>query len=224
MNPLLLLHGALGSKTQLEPLSKELQRLGKIVYSLNFSGHSGVPFRTSFGIEVFAEDVVRFLDEQQVKQVDLFGYSMGGYVGLWLAHQQPERVGKVITLGTKFDWSPESAIQETRKMDPEKIQEKVPAFARVLDHRHAPNDWKELLRKTSYMMRELGARPLLTEKILRTITQPVTVCLGDEDDMADRAYSNQVADWIPNGQFNLFVNTPHPIERVDINVLSSLIK
>lgn len=224
MKPVLLLHGALGSKTQLEPLSTELQRLGKIVLSLNFSGHSGVPFRTSFGIETFAEDVTRFLDEQHIKHVDLFGYSMGGYVALWLAHKQPERVGKVITLGAKFDWSPESAIQETRKLDPEKIMAKIPAFARILEHRHAPNDWKELLRKTSAMMLELGAQPLLTEKILRTISHPVTVCLGDEDDMADRAYSKQVVNGLPNGQFNLLTKTPHPIERVDINVLSSLIK
>ena len=169
MNPVLLLHGALGSSSQLEPLKQKLEARGKEVFMLNFSGHSGVPSRGSFGIEIFADDVLTFIDKQNLNRVDIFGYSMGGYVAVWLALKHPERVGKIITLGTKFDWSPESAEQEVRKLNAEKIQEKVPAFARILEHRHAPNDWKELLSKTRDMMLSLGNQPLLTEENLKTI-------------------------------------------------------
>lgn len=88
---------------------------------------------------------------------------MGGYVALWLAHQHPERVRKIVTLGTKFDWSPESARLEVKKLDAEKILEKVPAFALILETRHAPNDWKQLLSRTSTMMLALGSDPLLKD-------------------------------------------------------------
>ncbi|QOI96544.1 MAG: alpha/beta hydrolase [Flammeovirgaceae bacterium] len=223
MNSLIVLHGALGSKNQLDPLCKVLRQAHPHVYSLNFSGHGGKPFRPSFGIETFAEDVLRFLDDHQLKQIDLFGYSMGGYVALWLGYRHPERIGKIVTLGTKFDWSPASAEMETRKLNPKKIQAKVPAFARILEHRHAPNDWKELLQKTSLMMLGLGRQPLLTEKVLQTINKPVTICLGDEDDMADRNYSKKVSEIVPYGRFILLNKTPHPIERVDVSVLSSII-
>ena len=82
---------------------------------------------------------------------------MGGYVAVWLAHQHThKRVGKVVTLGTKFDWDPDSAKLEAGKVNPEKIAEKIPAFARILEHRHAPNDWKLLLRQTASMMVALG--------------------------------------------------------------------
>lgn len=223
MNPILLLHGALGSSSQLEPLKKKLETQGRTVFMFNLSGHSGVPFRESFGIEIFADDVVTFLDKQNLNLVDIFGYSMGGYVAVWLALKHPELIGKIITLGTKFDWSPAAAEQEVRKLNAEKILEKVPAFARILEHRHAPNDWKKLLSKTRDMMLELGNQPLLAEENLKTIQQNILICLGDQDDMADRNYSQRVAEWLPKGVFQPLESTPHPIEKVDLNKLVGLI-
>lgn len=155
--------------------------------------------------------------------VDIFGYSMGGYVALWYALKFPERVGKVITLGTKFDWSRTSAGKEVQKLDPEKIEKKVPAFARILQHRHAPNDWKVVLQKTAAMMLGLGDTPLLTEDVLSTIKNKVIIALGNEDDMADRAYSEKISEILPHGEFVSLQDTPHPIEKVDVNKIVRLI-
>jgi pimeloyl-ACP methyl ester carboxylesterase len=190
-------------------------RSGREVLSMDFSGHHGVPFSPAgFGIETFAEDVLSFLKKNDIETADIFGYSMGGYVALWLAHLYPEKVGRIKTLGTKFDWSLESAEREVRKMDPDKIEQKVPAFARILESRHRPVDWKELLKRTSDMMIQLGVKPLLSEEILKTIKVPVDIYLGDQDDMADRSYSERVAEILPNGKFYLLENTKHPIETV----------
>lgn len=220
MNPILLLHGALGSKTQLEPLRQQLEQKLHKAYSLNFSGHSGEAFsEEGFGIEVFAKDVTTYLDNKSLHKVNIFGYSMGGYVALWLAKTNPERIGKVVTLGTKFDWSPESAEKEIQKLNPEKILQKIPAFARILEHRHAPTDWKELIHKTTMMMRSLGNEPLLTQKMLSEINHPVTILLGDQDDMTDRNFSKMVAGWLPKGIFHQLESTPHPIEKVSLPLL-----
>jgi pimeloyl-ACP methyl ester carboxylesterase len=223
MRPILLLHGALGSKSQLDPLQKALEACGYRVYAMNFSGHSGQAFENGFGIETFSQDVLHFLNEKELEQVDIFGYSMGGYVALWFAHVYPHRVGKIIALGTKFDWSPESAEKEIRKVDPDKIEEKIPAFARILEHRHLPNDWKELLYKTGDMMLKLGNRPLLTFEILQTIKHDVLILLGDLDDMADLMHSKKVAEALPHGKFSALEKTPHPIERVDVKFLQRVI-
>lgn len=222
MNAVLLLHGALGSKTQLDPLKSELEKKGRRVYSMNFSGHSGQPFSTTFGIETFAEDIERFVTENSISKIDIFGYSMGGYVALWFAHLHPEKVGKIVTLGTKFDWSVASAEKEVKKLSPEKIEEKVPAFARILQGRHQPNDWKELLAKTATMMTGLGAKPLLNEKILSAINHDVHVLLGDQDDMADKDFSVAVSKMLPHGKFDLLSETPHPIEKVKLSMISDL--
>jgi pimeloyl-ACP methyl ester carboxylesterase len=222
MRPVLLLHGALGSKNQLDPLKISLEESGREVYSLNFSGHGGTPFSNSFGIEGFAEEVFHFQKEKGLKTTDIFGYSMGGYVALWLAHKHPDSVGRIVTLGTKFDWSPDDAVREVRKVNPDKIEEKIPAFARILQHRHAPHDWKELLHKTAQMMTQLGARPLLTMEILKTIPHPVSVLLGDLDDMADLTFSQRVAEALPHGKFSLLEKTPHPFEKVDVKLLQRI--
>lgn len=125
----------------------------------------------------------------------------------------------MVTLGTKFDWDPSSAEREVKKMNPEKIVEKVPAFARLLEARHAPVSWKELMNETAQMMTALGQKPLLTESIMKSVSNEVTILLGDQDDMADREYSLQVARWIRNAQFVLLADTPHPIEKVNLSVL-----
>lgn len=223
MRPVLLLHGALGSKSQLESLKTSLEENGFVVYTMNFSGHSGEPFKSRFGIETFAEDVISFLNKNELKRVDLFGYSMGGYVAIWVAHRYPEFAGKIVALGTKFDWSVESAAKELKKIDPEKIIEKVPAFARILEQRHAPNDWRELLYKSAAMVKGLGEQPLLTEKILQRIRNEVLILLGDLDDVADLMYSKKVAEILPNGKFISLEKTPHPVERVDVKFLSRIL-
>jgi len=218
MNPIILLHGALGSSSQLQSLAKLLEDKGRKVFLLNFSGHSGRVFSSDgFGIETFAKDLLELLNENKIEQADVFGYSMGGYVALWLAHLHPHRLGKIVTLGTKFDWSPESAEKEIRKMNAEKIEAKIPAFARLLQTRHSPNDWKEVLSKTATMMRSLGENSLLTEVVLSKIKSPVQILLGDQDDMADLNFSKQVSTWLSYGSFGLLQNTPHPIEKVNLS-------
>jgi len=223
MHPILLLHGALGSKDQLDPLKTALEESGHEVYALNFSGHGGEPFRDPFGIEGFAEEVLHFQKEKGLKTTNIFGYSMGGYVALWLAHRHPDSVGRIVTLGAKFDWSPDAAEREVRKLNPDKIEEKVPAFARILERRHAPNDWRELLHKTAQMMTQLGARPSLTLEILKTIPHEVAVLLGDLDDTTDLTFSQTVAEALPYGKFSLLEKTPHPLEKVDVQVLKKKI-
>src|SRR5258707_3361003 len=221
MNSSVLLHGALGSSSQLQPLANKLEEKGRKVFLLNFSGHSGRAFSNNgFGIESFADDLLEFLNKEKIDRADVFGYSMGGYVALWLAHLLPQRLDKIVTLGTKFDWSPESAEREIKKMNAEKIEEKIPAFSRLLQQRHAPNNWKEVLKKTSAMMFTLGQKPMLYDDVLKEIKSPVKILLGDQDDMADLIFSKQVAAWLPFGKFELLQNTPHPIEKVPLDFIA----
>ena len=57
MNPIIILHGALGSASQMAPVKSVFESAGYVVHTLNFSGHGGAPFQETFGIEQFAEDV-----------------------------------------------------------------------------------------------------------------------------------------------------------------------
>src|SRR5689334_2045722 len=101
MKPLLLLHGAIGSYEQIRPLRNDLLSTYQ-THSFNFSGHGGGDMPDTFSIKLFVQQVHDWVKKKQLEKVNIFGYSMGGYVGLYLASHHPEMVSSVITLATKF--------------------------------------------------------------------------------------------------------------------------
>ena len=223
MQPLLLLHGAIGASDQLQPLASELKRFDTITH--DFSGHGGKAYSDKpFSIAAFAEEIVAFLDERKIEAVDIFGYSMGGYVGMYLAKYHPLRVTKVITLATKFHWDKATADKECQMLDAAKIEAKVPGFAKALADRHAPNDWKDVLAKTADMLRDMGISNALKAEDYSSIDTPSMVLLGDRDRMVTLEETVAVYKALPNAQMGILPNTHHPIEQINIGALSYLIQ
>lgn len=216
---LLLLHGALGAKQQLKPLAEKL-KAAFTVYDMNFSGHGGAPFHNAFSIDQFAVELEQFIESKKLQGIHIFGYSMGGYVALSLASRSPQLIDKIFTLGAKFNWTPATAEKEVKMLNPEKIEEKVPAFAKALADRHAPYEWKEVLYKTKDMMLELGDKPVLTPAALSKISNQVVIGIGDQDNMVSIDESETVANQLANGEIKVFEGFKHPIEQVDHSLLS----
>lgn len=218
--PLLILHGALGAKDQFEALKKDLSENFE-VHTLNFSGHGGLPFAKDFSIDRFKEELKVYIQDNALEGANIFGYSMGGYVTLRLLYEEPNIISKLFTLGTKFDWTPESAAQEVKMLNPEKIEEKVPAFAQALAKRHQPNDWKEVLLRTKDLMLQLGNGSALTLKDFQKIESPVIIGIGDQDNMVSLEESKNVADLLPHGALKIFEGFKHPIEQVNTGQLAT---
>lgn len=219
---LLILHGALGAASQFEKLCEALEE-GFTIHLLNFEGHGGRSSSRDFSIDVFAENVKEYLDEKGLQSIPVFGYSMGGYVSIALSLVHPGYISKLLTLGTKFNWTPESAAHEVKFLNPDKIEEKVPQFAEMLEERHQPNDWKEVLRKTADMMLQLGNGGALQESDFSKVNIPVEIMIGSADTMVSLEESKQVADWIPGSEFEVLEGVEHPIEKVSLKILSEKI-
>ncbi len=223
MQPLLLLHGAIGAKDQLEIIEKELAS-SYIVHKLSFSGHGGLgAIDQPFSIQNFASDVLIYLDKNQIKSISIFGYSMGGYVALYLAKYHHSRVDKIITLATKFAWNEIIAAKETGMLQADKIEEKLPAFAISLQKRHAPHNWKTVLEKTTAMLVEMGKDNPLKKEDYAEITHPVLLLLGDKDKMVSLEETEVICNALPNAQFSILPDTPHPIEAVNTALLAQKI-
>lgn len=177
-----------------------------------------------FSIPLFAEQVRNYIETKELKDVIVVGYSMGGYVAMYLAVHFPERIAKVITLATKFRWTEAIALKEMQQLDGDKIQQKIPAFADVLKERHAPNNWLNVLTKTVSMLKALGENSALSLADYKTITQPCLLLLGDRDKMISIDETTEVYSALPNGAMAMLPNTPHPIEQVNREVLIFLIR
>jgi len=101
--PLILLHGNGEScdyfKNQIDDFSKEYR-----VYGLDTRGHGKTPRgQAPFTIRQFAEDLLCFMDEHNIRKAHLLGFSDGENIALVFALSYPERVDKLILNGANLD-------------------------------------------------------------------------------------------------------------------------
>lgn len=222
MEHLILIHGALGAADQMDALKEKLVKNFRI-HILEFEGHgslskSNEPFSTSCFIEQL-EGLIADIGEP----AHIFGYSMGGFIALLASSKGNNQIRSITTLGTKMKWSSEIAEQEVKHLNPEKIAEKVPAFAQALEKRHG-SEWEGVLHRTADFMKTLGEEAPITEERMSQINIPVQLCLADQDQMVSKTETEEVQSWLPNGTLKNLTDSKHPIEQVDLNTLVSNIK
>lgn len=218
--PLLFLHGALGSGEQFRSCFTEA-----VPNHWHFPDLQGHGKRSKDGfpasLEAMADDLQQWISQQGWTEVNVFGYSMGGYVALLLASREQQPIRNITTLGTKMEWSPETAARETSRLNPEIMEQKIPAFAERLAALHG-HEWKELVRQTAGWLEQLGATSPLNAASFARVQIPVRVCLGSKDTMVGEAESRAAVEAMPNAQFVLLEDEPHVLEQVSEMALRKL--
>ncbi len=98
--PVILLHGWLGSWGLWQETMAYLGRHYR-TYALDFwgFGESGKK-RDTYAVQDFVTLVDQFMERLGIAQAPLVGHSMGGTVSLSVAIQNPERVNKVVVIGS----------------------------------------------------------------------------------------------------------------------------
>lgn len=100
--PLLLLHGGLGSIDMFGPALAKLAETREVI-AVDLQGHG----RTALGdrpfkLESMGDDMATLVAELGRKQVDVLGYSMGGGVAFRMAAQHPQSVRRLAMVSTPF--------------------------------------------------------------------------------------------------------------------------
>ena len=169
--PLLLLHGGLGSIDMFRGVLLPALAKTRQVIAVDLQGHG----RTTLGnrpisLVDIGNDLAVVLDQLGYKQVDVAGYSFGGGAGLRLAIQHPNAVRRLAVISAPFaqnGFFPEmlpqqaavsAAIAEQMKETPMyksyvAVAPKPSDFPRLLDRMgelmRQPNDWSEDVKKLS---------------------------------------------------------------------------
>lgn len=73
-------------------------------------------------------------------------------------------------------------------------------------------------------MTHLGYIGGFKEEDFRHVAVPVRICLGSEDRLVTPEESVAASEQIPQGTFSLLEGVPHPLEKVDVELLSKEIK
>jgi pimeloyl-ACP methyl ester carboxylesterase len=179
--PLLLLHGGLGSIQMFGPVLPRLAQ-GRQVIGIDLHGHG----RTALGdrpisLVDMGRDVAVLLRELGYGQVDVLGYSMGGGVAFQLAVQHPEMVRRLalVSAGISRDaFYPEMLAQQAQvgaaAAEHMKDTPMYQSYAAVAPH---PEDFPRLLDRMGELMRQ----PYDWSNDVARLTMPVMIVFGDSD-------------------------------------------
>lgn len=219
---LLMLHGALGTKDFCLPLLPHLTAHFE-VFRLDFRGHGEDIWNgETLSIELFATQILSFLQANQIEKPFVFAYSMGGYTAMYLEKKYPHTFAGIITYGTIYNWNPENAKRQVAQMNWEKIQQKVPHFAQAMQQIHGEKAGN-LFSVLGNMLLAMGENPLLASEDFAKITIPVCVGVGDKDNNVSLDETIEVYKNLTKGSLFVLPNTPHAFEKVDIEVISNII-
>lgn len=205
--PLLLLHG--GSETIDTSFSKILPALasGRLVIAIEQQGHGHTAdLDRPFSYERFADDTAGVLKHAGLSQVDCFGWSDGGKIGLMLAMRHPELVRKLMVSGSNFrqDGLHPSAIEYVKasKSTDADWAETRKAYEKVAPD---PKHWDVFAIKWRdfYM-----SAPDWSTSQLASIRAHVLVMIGDSEGVL-LEHAEEMRRAIPNARLAVLPGTGH---------------
>ncbi|WP_405066702.1 alpha/beta hydrolase [Kribbella sp. NBC_01510] len=217
--PLLLLHGGLFNiDLQFGALLPGLAERRQVI-ATDFQGHGYTnDIDRPLGTVGLASDVVGLLKELDVPQVDLFGFSVGGAVALYLAIKHPELVRKAVISSVPFSTEgerPENAAVGEMKVE---MIAGTPMEAEYLAKSPHPDleHLQTLLTKLDGYDRGTAG---WTDDDIRGIAAPTLITVGDCDavklDHAVRFLQLRGGDvngdftGVPTSQLAVFPGTTH---------------
>ncbi len=179
--PLLLLHGGLGSIDMFGPLLPALARTRQVI-AVDLHGHG----RTALGDRAISlvdmgDDMAALLSTLGYRQVDALGYSLGGGVAFRLAVQHPEAVRRLVLVSAGF--AQEGFYPEMLPMQAQVGAAMAPmmkdtpmykSYAAVAPH---PEDFPRLLDRMGELMR----KPYDWRDEVKKLSMPVMLVFGDSD-------------------------------------------
>jgi pimeloyl-ACP methyl ester carboxylesterase len=179
--PLLILHGGLGSIDMFDPVLPILAAKRQVIgVDLHGHGRTELGDRKMSAIDM-GDDLAVLVDRLGHAQVDVLGYSLGGAVALRLAIQHPERVRRLAIASFGFardGFYPEmlpmqaqvsAAIADTMK--------DTPMYKSYVAVAPRPADFPRLLDRVGELMRT----PYNWAEEVKKLKMPVILVYGDSD-------------------------------------------
>jgi pimeloyl-ACP methyl ester carboxylesterase len=222
--PVLFLHGALGVRGQFAELKQRFPERAHLAVDFPAHGASRVT-GGAMNCERLARDMLALLDALDLEKVDIIGHSMGGYVGLVMAHLAPARVNTVVTYGTKFYWDEATISKTAGELDPETLRAKSARYYDALAAAHMAGGADQALAFTQSLIADF-ARWRLDEQMVRAAGVPLLVSAGDRDAMVPAAEVMQLYGALdPKLTAAAIVpGAPHPLQQLPLECFEHLVR
>jgi pimeloyl-ACP methyl ester carboxylesterase len=194
-------------------------------------GVGGSGGETPTSVAEMAEDAISFIEALGFKKVDLFGFSLGGFVAQVIAEKRPDLVRKIVLAGTgpaggtgisNVGAVLQGAFQKAgaEHKHPKHFlffspsvqgQKAADAFLQRLDQRQKDRDTAvsdQTVQAQITAITKCGQAPNPRET-LKQVRHPVLVANGDEDVMVPTENSIALFDALPNAKLAIFPDASH---------------
>ena len=157
-DPLIVLHGALGSVEMYGPNIELLAKTRKVI-AIDLQGHGRTAdIARPMSCEAFGDDVAALIEHLGFQTADVMGYSLGGGAALQAAIRHPERIRKLILVSTAFaraGWYPEvRAGFDAFGPQLAQMMKQGPAYAFYEKIAPRPQDFEHLVEKLGAMVKQ----------------------------------------------------------------------
>ena len=182
-------------------------------------------------VDDMARDVLRFIDALGLGQVDLLGFSLGGYIAQEVALVRPRLVRRIVLAGTAprgapriHRWSddvyalatpdvpsPEGFIRLFFSGSEDSRAKGMEYFQRISARSVDRDEPADLAARDAQLeaIARWGIPDLSKVARLAAITQPTLVAAGDNDTMMITENSHLLAHHLPNAQLRIYPDAGH---------------
>jgi pimeloyl-ACP methyl ester carboxylesterase len=179
--PLLLLHGGLGSIDMFGPLLPALAENRQVI-AIDLHGHGRTPLgERDINLIDMGDDLAVLLEALDYEQVDVLGYSLGGGVAFRFGVQHPGMVRRLVLVSAGYaqdGFHPEMLPQQAQVgADMAEAMKETPMYQSYAAVAPNPAEFPELLDRIGAYMR----KPYNWSADVAKLSMPVMLVYGDSD-------------------------------------------
>lgn len=218
--PLLLLHGFTDTSRSWSLVAPYLSDYRLIIPDQRGHGAADAP-RCCFSSSVYADDARQLLDVLGLDRVAVAGHSMGSMIAITMAAEYPERVSRMILIGSTAlspvkpgDWLYDQVMQLKAPLDPDSsfMREWHPSNQPTpVEPRFAEAVMEELLAVPLHVwrgvMRELAAVPVGRHST--DVKSPVLILSGGKDPLFPAEHHASLVKAFPTAEAHVFSELGH---------------
>jgi pimeloyl-ACP methyl ester carboxylesterase len=210
-SPVVLVHGLGGRADDWAKLMPQLVRDHHRVYALDLPGYgrSDWPASAAYSIPELSAAVEAFLNDLHLDHTDLAGWSMGGWIAMRIALDEPQRIRRLVILdsaGTRFD-----LVWDTKLFEPD-----TPARLAALDQLLMPGvppdipgfiqrDIFRFVRKHGWVVERNMNSMLTADSVLDgklgSLKMPMLIVWGRQDHLIPVSVGAEIHTAVPQSEF-----------------------
>jgi non-heme chloroperoxidase len=217
--PVILLRGYGDSWFSFSPILPLLDNKYR-VYILDQRGHGDSDRPPgNYALKQFAEDVLAFMDAVKVKRATVVGHSMGSFVAQHVAAIAPERVNKLVLVGSATRIRNNVVLDLHREIStltdpvPEKF---IKEFQTSVAFRPLPQDFLNAIINESRKLPARVWKEVLTQMLspeadvqLIKIKAPTLIIWGDKESIFPRSEQDALVAVLKNSVLKVYPDTGH---------------